>query len=188
MREGKFVEIEHKYRVGEDFDLGAFEQRLLAAQPEQHYTVETTDTYFLLPGSPGWIYRHRRDARREELTVKNRTADSEHRTEINLALALGPEPQHAAVEAFLRSLGELRSAVLHKTVRVFYFPACEIVHYTAVAGGRTVHCVELEARGTTDLAAARQTLAHYTRLLGLEDAERERRSLYDLLLASELEG
>ena len=54
--------------------------------------------------------------------------------------------QAAAVEAFLARLGAVWYGDVTKDIEVWEFADCEVVHYRATGGGRTVDCVEFEAK------------------------------------------
>ena len=195
----QFKEIEHKFIVGEGFDLERFRARLLALGPTRTSEVEVDDTYYVPRDRLGVILRHRYDRELQDLTLKSRSgADPEARTEITLKLEHGAGNQQRAVAELLGALLGAGSAArpgasgiawhgsLHKRLHVFYFPDCEVVHYVATAGERTVRCVEFEARGATDLDTARATLKRYEELTGFAEQPRSKRSLFDLLLRAQI--
>lgn len=178
-----YTEIEHKFIVDASFDLPAFRAKLHALGPERTNEVEVEDTYFLLAAHPEYVFRHRFDRERQELTVKNRSErDPEVRLEVNLKLDSGDGSQRAAVEAFLRPLGLHWQGTIHKHIEVFYFPDCEVVYYLARTAERSVRCVEFEARKPSDVAAAQAVLARYEARTGFDAHSRATQSLFDLLL------
>lgn len=191
----EFKEIEHKFIVGEDFDLERFRARLVALRPTRTSEVEVDDTYYVPRERPGVILRHRYDRELQDLTLKSRSnSDPEARTEITLKLDHGTGNQQRAVAELLRALlgagpgagGIAWQGSLHKRLNAFYFPDCEVVHYVATASERTVRCVEFEARGATDLDAARALLRRYEEQTGFADQPRSKQSLFDLLLRPQI--
>lgn len=179
----KFTEIEHKFVVGPDFDPAAFRAAALSLGPARVTRTQGRDTYYLTALHPGLIFRHRIDHERQELTVKERGGeDSEVRLEVNLRLDPAMGDQRDAVAAFLGPFRITWQGSLTKDLEVFYFSDCEVVQYTARAGDRVVRCVEFEALGAADLAAARAILSAHEQRLDFAGRPRERRSLFDLLL------
>lgn len=185
--EHRFHEIEHKFVVGDDFDLGAFGARLGALDPTRTTSIRVRDTYYLLEprrageSDPGFVIRHRYDDELHHLTVKTRGADTEVRTEINLDLGHHAGDQRAQVEAFLGQLGVAWSGSLEKDLSVWYFPDAEVVHYRATTEQRSVACVEFEATRKPSLAEALETIARYERATGFEHATRSERPLVEIL-------
>lgn len=178
-----YREIEHKFIVGTEFDLGEFRRRARELRPERTTELHVVDTYFVTALGPGVVFRHRYDAERQELTVKSRgPGDTEVRREVNLRLDQASGSQLAAVTAFLQPLGIVWQGSLGKDICVFYYPDCEVVYYDARTAERRVCCVEFEAVGSTSLEAARATLLAYEQRLGLGQASRVQQSLFDLLL------
>lgn len=181
-----FREIEHKFLVGEDFDSQAFCARVAALQPTDRSSVEVRDTYFVLDGRPGFVYRHRLDAELQQLTVKSLQDDPENRLEVNLDLGLAQGDQSHRVNAFLSSIGVTWKGTIHKQVEAFYFDACEIVFYIASFDGRTVRCVEFEAVDAPDIASALEVLSYFEQRLGFHAKPRCPDSLFELLVAPSL--
>jgi CYTH domain-containing protein len=183
-------EIEHKFLVGPEFDRGDFARRVQRLGPQRSTLVHGEDTYYVTALQPDAVFRHRIDAERQELTIKGRGgADSEVRLEVNLRLAQDAGNQRDAVTAFLGPFQIRWQGGLHKDIDVYYFPDCEIVYYTAYALARpehVVHCIEFEATGGGNLAAARATLAAYEARLGMDPAARTQQSLFDLLLLPQM--
>jgi hypothetical protein len=182
-----YREIEHKFIVGPDFDLGDFRRRASALLPTRTTELRVQDTYFVTALAPGVVFRHRYDSERQELTVKSRgPGDTEVRREVNLRLDQALGSQLPAVTAFLSSLSILWQGSLTKDILVYYYPDCEVVYYAASGPARQLCCVEFEAVDSPDLDAARATLAAYEQRLGLGTASRVRESLFDLLLLPEM--
>ena len=183
-QDNRFIEVEHKFVVSDEFDVAGFRASALAMAPERTGEVEVKDTYFVVSGHPELMFRHRIDDERQELTVKSRGGDTESRLEVNLRLDPAAGDQRASAAAFLAPFGVRWQGTLHKQVQVFYFADCEVVYYHAQVGGRSVRCVEFEAVDHSgDVEAARATLVRYERELGFAERERTRTSLFDLLLA-----
>lgn len=179
-----FLEIEHKFLVGDDFDVEAFRHMGLAHGPRRTTELRVRDTYFVTALDPRVVFRHRVDAERQELTCKSRGGgDAEVRTEINLRLDPASGDQGAAVEAFLAMFGVVWKGTITKDILVFYYPDCEVVFYRAEAGGEVVRCVEFEATGGLDVAGSREALAAWEARFGFAGAERVQASLFELLLA-----
>lgn len=176
-----FLEIEHKFLVEAHFDLDAFSTACLALEPTHHKSLRVQDTYYVLTGRNDVVLRHRLDAEIQQLTLKTRGKDVEVRGEVNLALSLHSD-QSPAIHSFLTHLGIDAEYGIVKDITVFEFVDCEVVHYTARHGGRTVHCVEFEAVGLESVADALLVLTRYEAALGFADAERSSTSLLDLLI------
>lgn len=179
----RFKEIEHKFVVGEDFDLASFDAALQAMQPTRTTTVSVLDTYYLLSGNhpEPFAIRHRYDEELHHLTIKALGADTEVRQEVNIDLGHHAGNQRTQVEAFVALLGVRWSGSLRKDLNVWYFPDAEVVHYVASSDARTVRCVEFEAIVKPSLAEALQTVRHYERATGFDESERSNLSLLQLL-------
>ena len=176
----QFLEIEHKFVVPDTFDLETFARACRALHPHVEKTVAVHDVYHVLAARTDIIFRHRFDRELQQLTLKTRGADNEVRTEINLALE---DPvQEEAVSAFLAAIGPTERFPIQKQIWVFEFSDCEIVHYTARYGERTVSCVEFEAVGAPDTATALATLARYEQALGFDTAARTSVNLFEMLV------
>jgi adenylate cyclase class IV len=182
----RFLEIEHKFLVPHDFDPEPLFGQLHAWEPERTYTTEVDDTYYLLEGAPGIVYRHRLDAYLQQLTIKSLGGDNQSRTEVNLELSSEQGSQEEAVRAFLAPLGVLWSGTLHKSVQVFYFPDVEIVYYRARYGGAEQACIEIEARAPSDIDAGLTVLSNWEKRLGLDSRKRCPSSILELLILPQL--
>ena len=179
----RFTEIEHKFVVDDGFDLAAFGRALDALGPIGRTTVQVRDRYFLTDDGreKRYVIRHRFDVELHQLTIKSLAADPEVRDEITLDLSRQEDFQVAQVDAFMGRMGVAWSGELKKDLDVWYFPDCEVVHYVASGGERTVRCVEFEATDKPSLPAALATLDRYERATGFAGAPRSLRSLVDLL-------
>ena len=177
----KFKEIEHKYVVGEDFDLEAFRAALDALKPVRHATLHVRDRYFITESgrARGFVLRHRFDRELHELTLKSIASDAEVRDEINLKLQAGD--QQAQVDAFVAAQGVLWQGALWKDLEVWHFHDCEVVLYAATADARTVRCVEFEATVKLTREEALAIVSRYERATGFADATRTPESLLALL-------
>ena len=189
----RFSEIEHKFVVGDDFDLAGFRAAVERLQPTRTGALRVRDRYFLTDaGRRGrFILRHRYDPELHHLTLKSLARDTEVRSEVNLDLGHHAGDQASAVEAFVDRLGVTWSGVLDKDLTVWYFPDVEVVHYRASSGARAVECVEFEATRKHSLADALRTVERYERATGFGDATRSRRALPQILfpeLAAALAG
>lgn len=182
----RFLEIEHKFLVGSDFDEIPLLEKLRAAQPEKAYKTEVLDTYFLTEKLAQGVFRHRIDKKLQQLTYKSLAGDSEIRTEINLGLDLHAGDQREAVEAFLSPLNILWFGTLAKSVNVFYFPDAEVVFYRARFGQRAQSCIEIEARSPKSLSDAQRILHFWENYLGLLPSDRCKASLLELLVVPSL--
>lgn len=176
-----FKEFEHKFLVDENFDKDSFFKKLksLGKPIEKHLVV--TDTYLALAGKESFIFRHRHDEEIQQFTVKSYGGDTRDRLEINLEL-LNDTSQKDAVVAFLQTIGEVTSHGILKIVDIFDFPDCEIVHYKAEAGGKTVYCVEFEAVGVETYEEAAKIIGRYASATGFGHLERCEISLFDMLI------
>lgn len=178
----RFTEIEHKFVVDEGFDLDRFSRALDALGPFRRTSLQVRDRYFLTADgrARGYVIRHRFDPELHQLTIKSLAADPEVRDEITLELS-NQGDQAAAVDAFVAQMGVTWSGALQKDLQVWYFPDCEVVHYVASSGARTVRCVEFEATIKTSVPEALAIVERYQRATGFEGAKRSMRSLVDLL-------
>ncbi|MGY8941401.1 MAG: CYTH domain-containing protein [Flavobacteriales bacterium] len=177
----QFLEIEHKFVVESNFDLESFVAGVRALGPVDEKQVQVRDTYFLPSENSNFIYRHRMDEEIQQLTVKSRGRGNEVRTEINLELGALPS-QEAAVNAWMQLIGTSNGHVIDKAIWVFEFSDCEVVHYHARYGKKSVVCVEFEAVGAESKAAALATLLKYENQLGFDAEARTRINLFDLLV------
>lgn len=179
----QFKEIEHKFMVGDDFDLQGFREVLLALGPIRSNTIRVLDRYYLTAGgqSRQYLIRHRFDAELHHLTIKTIEADTEVRDEVNLDLGHHAGDQAAQVAAFMACLGVRWSGWLQKDLDVWYFADCEVVHYLASTDTRSIRCVEFEATRRDSVTVALAILERFERATGFEGRERSRRSLPQLL-------
>lgn len=179
----RFKEIEHKYIVDEAFDLRPFRERLTAIGPSRTHAVRVRDRYYLTEGGVGgrFLIRHRFDDELQHLTVKTLEADTEVRDEVNLDLGRQAGDQAPRVDAFMARLGVQWSGTVQKDVDVWYFADCEVVHYRASAGARSIRCVEFEATRGDSLAEALTIVDTFERATGFHGLVRSRVSLPQLL-------
>jgi hypothetical protein len=181
----RFTEIEHKFVVGEAFDLGPFRRAVeaLAPGPVRTFTLRVRDRYFLTDHGRAhrYVIRHRYDDQLHHLTVKSLAPDPEVRDEINLDLGQHAGDQAAVVDACVARLGATWQGDVVKDIEVWEFADCEVVHYTASGGGRVVHCVEFEAKHAATVEEAVAVIGRYERKTGFGDATRSMASLVDLL-------
>lgn len=187
----RFKEIEHKFMVGEAFDVGRFRRAVgsLTPPPVRTFTLRVRDRYFLTDHgrTHRYVIRHRHDEELHHLTVKSLSPDPEVRDEINLDLGQHAGDQGAAVDAWMSRLGAVWRGDVVKDIEVWEFATCEIVHYRASGGGRVVHCVEFEARHAANVEEARAVLDRYERETGFGGAARSMASLVDLLFPGRLD-
>lgn len=179
----RFREIEHKFIVDDGFDLPRFREQLNALGPTRTGAIRVRDRFFLTEASLARrvLFRHRYDAELHQLTLKGIEADTEVRVEVNLDLGHHRGSQDAQVDAFLDQLGVIWRGTLHKTLEVWYFEACEVVYYEAVADPGRVLCVEFEATRKGSLPEALATLSRFEQATGFAGATRSRLSLPQLL-------
>ncbi len=179
----QFTEIEHKFVVGEDFDLPRFRTAVAALGPTRTFALRVQDRYFLTAHGRQhrYVIRHRYDAELHHLTVKSLAADAEVRDEINLDLGQHVGDQAETVDRFVDRLGVVWRGDVVKDIEVWEVPGCELVHYRATGGDRVVHCVEFEAKHPASLEEARAVLGRYEQETGFASATRSQASLVDLL-------
>ena len=179
----RYTEIEHKFLVGDDFDLAGFRAAIERLHPTRTIALRVRDRYFVTEaGRRGrFILRHRYDTELHHLTLKSLARDTEVRSEVNLDLGHHAGDQASAVDAFVERLGVTWSGVIDKDLTVWYFPDMEVAHYRASTGPRAVECVEFEATRKQSLAAALRTVERYERATGFGDATRSLRSLPQIL-------
>ncbi len=184
----RFKEIEHKFVVEPHFDVEAFGEALKRLTPTRRTSVLVQDRYFLTEDgfARRYVIRHRFDAEIHQLTLKALTADPEVRDEITLDLGHHAGDQVAQVDAFVTRMGVRWHGTVQKDLRVWYFPDCEVVHYTASAGTRTVQCVEFEATTRASVPEALAIVARYEQATGFDAATRSMYSLVDLLFPGAL--
>ncbi len=103
------------------------------------------------------------------------------RDEITLDLSRSHGDQADAVDAFVARMGVTWSGVVRKDLDVWYFSDCEVVHYVASSGSRTVRCVEFEARHSACLDDALAVIERYERATGLAGATRSVDSIVALM-------
>lgn len=174
------VEIEHKFLVDDHFDRSRWVDACQKLRPDHQKQLRVVDAYYVPAVGESWIYRHRYDEEIQQLTVKSRGGDTEIRTEINLDLT--GENQAFKVDAFLATFNIEEKHEVVKQIHVFDFPDCEIVHYVARCGGKTVSCVEFEAVGASSVEAALGVLDRYENALGFDPNHRSKINLFDLLV------
>jgi hypothetical protein len=179
----RFTEIEHKFVVDDGFDLNGFRRALDALGPIRQTSLQVRDRYFLTHDGRArrYVIRHRFDVELHQLTIKALEPDPEVRDEITLDLDREHGDQAEQVDAFVARMGVAWSGVLRKDLDVWYFPDCEIVHYVASGGGRTVRCVEFEATRKSSVPEALAIVARYEHATGFATASRSFHSLVDLL-------
>ncbi len=181
MTETRFKEIEHKFVVGDDFDLEEFRVAMRDLGPTETTALAVRDVYYWSERRPRIVFRHRYDRELQHLSVKSLGDDPQVRLEVNLDLGQHRGDQQPAVEAFLEAAGISWRGEVAKEIEVYYFPDCEIVHYRGSAGDRSVACVEIEAREHASIEDALAVLARYERLIGFEGRRREARTLVEIL-------
>ena len=181
MSETRFKEIEHKFVLGDDFDLADFRDRMRALGPEKTTALTVRDVYYWSRRHPRVIYRHRYDHELQHLSVKSLDQDSEVRLEVNLDLGQHRGDQRRAVEAFLDTLEIDWRGEIEKEIEVYHFPDCEVVYYRGSSQTDAVACVEFEARRQDSIAAALAVLDRYEALTGFDARERTPRTLVELL-------
>ena len=179
----RFLEIEHKFVVPADFDLTSFTAAIETLQPLRRTALDVHDRYFLTTHGrqQRYVIRHRFDAELHQLTLKSFGTDPETRTEVSLDLGHHAGDQAAAVDAFLQPQEVEWHGTIEKTIRVWYFADCEVVHYVATTGARTIACVEFEAIHAASVDEALLVLDRYERATGFSGMPRAMTSLVGLL-------
>ena len=186
------LEIEHKFLMPLRTDPAPLLQQLARLHPQHTAEALVTEHYYAAAHKPGLVFRHSFDPERQALTVKSRSLpdatapDTEVRLEQTLLLERAHGSQEQTVAALLSLLDVQPCGSLQKRLWAFYFADCEIVYYqaqtTSTKPARAAHCLEIEAL-TQDLSTALPILQRYEQALSLNPAQRERRSLFDLLFA-----
>jgi len=179
----RFKEIEHKFVVGEGFDLEGFARTIEDLGPTRRTALVVRDRYFLTDSGQArrFILRHRFDSELNQLTIKSVEGDPEVRDEISLNLGHHAGAQDAEVDAFIARQGVVWSGTLEKDLRVWYFPDCEVVHYLARTDSREVRVVEFEATAKVSIPQALAILERYERATGFDRSTRSMDSLVNLL-------
>jgi adenylate cyclase class IV len=182
MGSNSFIEIEHKFVVGAEFDREAFLKKVAKLTPDRQAVANVRDTYFVLAHDNTHVFRHRFDNEIQQLTAKSVEDDAAIRTEINIPIDQSKGDQGPAILEFMRVLGCRWSGNLAKEIHVAYFHDCEIVFYRAFNQGRQVYCIEFEAVDPVSIEEGFRVLSKYETALGFELEARESRSLFELLL------
>ncbi len=189
----RFKEIEHKFVIGDDFDLEDFRTRMRSLGPEKSTALAVRDVYYWSERHRQVVYRHRYDRELQHLSVKSLEKDTEVRVEVNLDLGQHRGDQQPAVEAFLDTLEITWRGEIEKQIEVYYFPDCEIVYYRGSPGGgqmgrtaeaESVACVEFEARRQDSIDDALEVLRRYEELTGFDARRRTSKTLVELLYPS----
>ncbi len=183
MSETAFKEIEHKFVVGEDFDLADFRDRMRRLEPYKTTILTVRDIYYWSQLHPRVIYRHRWDLELQHLSVKSLEKDTEVRVEVNIDLGQHRGNQQAAVEAFIDTLEVSWRGEIVKDIEVYYFPECEIVYYRGTAGDASVACVEFEALQQDSIDDALEVLRRYEETAGFTGRRRISKTLVELLFS-----
>ena len=186
MSETAFKEIEHKFVVGDDFDLEDFRACMQRLGPIKTTALPVRDVYYWSERHPRVVYRHRYDHELQHLSVKSLEDDTEVRIEVNLDLGQHRGDQQATVEAFLDPLEIAWRGEIEKQIEVYHFPDCEVVYYRGSAGGgapetESVACVEFEARQPATIDDALEVLHRYEKLTGFGARRRTSKTLVELL-------
>lgn len=182
MASESFLEIEHKFLVGPDFNQDAFTHALGSLSPVRQAKIKVRDTYFVLADKNRHVFRHRYDNEIQQLTVKSVETDTSVRTEVNIPIDQSKGDQKAAITEFMKILGCRWSGEIAKEIHVAYFEDCEIVFYKASNQTKSLCCVEFEAISAADVNHGIAVLNKYEKALGFNPLEREHRSLFELLL------
>lgn len=179
----RFKEIEHKFVVDDTFDVDGFARRLEPLGPTRRTALVVRDRYFLTDSGQArrFVLRHRFDSELNQLTIKSVEGDPEVRDEISLNLGHHAGSQDAEVDAFVGRQGVLWSGTLEKDLRVWYFPDCEVVFYTATAAARVVRVVEFEATAKVSIPQSLAILQRYEQATGFDASTRSMDSLVNLL-------
>ena len=179
----RFIEVEHKFIVNDEFDLTRFGLVLDGLGPTRRTELVVRDRYFLTENGRArrYILRHRFDSEINQLTLKSLQADPETRDEISLNLGHHAGSQGAEVDAFVAQQEVVWSGTLVKDLKVWYFPDCEVVHYVAHTDAHQVRVVEFEATVKPSVGAALAILARYEQATGFDPSTRSMQSLVDLL-------
>jgi len=78
-RDIQFKEIEHKFDVGDGFDLDRFRQDLATLGPARTRAIQVRDRYYLTEAGleRRFLLRHRFDTDLQQLTLKSLEEDTE---------------------------------------------------------------------------------------------------------------
>ncbi len=183
MSETAFKEIEHKFVVGEGFDLAEFRTCMRSLNPHKTTILTVRDIYYWSQLHPRVIYRHRWDPELQHLSVKSLEKDTEVRVEVNIDLGQHRGNQQATVEAFIDTLGISWRGDILKDIEVYHFPECEVVYYRGTAGDATVACVEFEALQQDSIDDALEVLRRYEESAGFTGRQRTPKTLVELLFS-----
>lgn len=186
MTDIRFLEIEHKYLLPQDYNPQPFIQIVKDLEPHGESIVEVNDSYFVTKSCPGYVFRHRIDKEIQHLTVKSLGDDPTVRKEVNLDLGHHKGDQKDRAKAFLEALTITWHGTIHKSVCAYYFHNCEVTYYEAHYGNRSVKCIEIEATQASSIDEAKGVISEFERKLQLDPDDRENQSLFQMLLLPDI--
>jgi adenylate cyclase class IV len=177
------LEIEHKFLMPDPSASDKIFAKLEREHGVKRRSFSVCDTYFVVESLPNQIFRHRLDHEIEQLTVKTAGHGNEVRSEINLRLEKSKESQEQLVQSFMESFGSHWKGKITKQLSVLETPDFEVVYYLANHGDEKVACFEIEYVGEASVEMALKSIESLEASLGLNPNNREKRSLFELLLA-----
>ncbi len=151
--------------------------------PKYMYVVSCDDYWenFLTTATPGQadFIRFRKGGGLQELTLKRKKQENVVRDEVNIDISGNSE---TSVAYFLTLLGYTKTFQVYKEAWIWHFDDCVVSYYT-LADGRSV--IELEAIGYYTTKQGIDTINLYEKSLGIENLEKESRSLYEIFRTPE---
>lgn len=172
------MEIEQKYWAN-GFTKEEFESKIRAwhnpMMIKSHYVVSCDDYYIRKGSHVEDFIRFRKGGDKFELTIKRKEGSNLIRQEINLDVSRNDDLE---VSCFLALLGYEKAFQVYKEAWIWNLKRCDASYYT-LSDGRSV--IELEAHGEfSDKEEAVSTIFDWELTLGINNLEKESRSLYEI--------
>ena len=124
------------------------------------------------------MLRYRYGEGKSEFTFKQNIKDSfSLRKELNIDLK--ELDQKSDIENFVTELSYLVGPEISKKIEVFDFKDCEICIYEASSKDKSLICLEVEAKGASDLESAENIVQEYAQSLSLEKSDEFRVNNFD---------
>lgn len=175
------MEVEYKYWAGnltkEEFHADL--EKVIGKAIEPWYVV-SCDDYYMREGDDTSFVRYRKGGGKTELTLKKKRKENVVRKEINLNITGNDD---SAVVEFLKLSDYKKVFSVFKEAWIFEFDNCDVSYYT-LSDGRSV--VEVEATSHETVDAGVKIIDSWSKKLGLEKLQREKRSLFEIFTQEKL--
>lgn len=167
------LEIEYKYiakMTKEDFHESL--EDACKSQLHPRYIVSCDD--YWTRGSPDQFIRYRKSGNKTELTLKFKRTQNVVRKEVNLNVEANND--YSIVE-FISGLGYEMAFCIFKQAWIYEFENADVCYYQLADG---MAYIEVEAVNPASLDVGIETIKEWEALLGLSEADRETRSLFEI--------